>query len=41
MSITGAVKKVDTYVGKIVLMDGAEIALEDIMEMESELFKKM
>ena len=41
VSITGEVKKLDTYRGRIVLTDGTEIVLEHIIELQSRLFHKV
>lgn len=38
VTATGAIKNIDTYERAIVLMDGLRIAIEDTLEIESELF---
>lgn len=39
VSITGAVKKIDTYEKQIVLMDKSKIPIENILNMDGEVFR--
>lgn len=39
VTITGAVKKIDEYEHVIIMMDGAKISINHILEIEGELFK--
>lgn len=41
ITVTGAMKKIDDYEGVIVLTDGKKIAIEDILDIESKLFKDL
>jgi len=41
VTVTGAVKKIDDYEGVIVLMNGKKIKIEDILDIECELFKDL
>lgn len=38
VTVSGSIKKIDTYEGMIVLADGTKVPVNDIIEMESELF---
>lgn len=39
VKITGRVKKIDDSARTVILMDGTEISMEDIFELDSELFR--
>ena len=39
VSITGAVKKIDTYEKQIVLLDKSKIPIENILNMDGEVFR--
>lgn len=39
VTVTGNIKKIDAYARSIVMVDGTIIPLDDILEMESELFR--
>lgn len=41
VTVTGIVKKVDDYQRLLLLTDGTKIPLDEILDMESELFSKM
>lgn len=41
VTVTGRVKKVDDYQRLLLLTDGTKIPLDEILDMESELFRKM
>lgn len=41
VTVTGNVKKLDTYQRFLVLVDGTKIPLDDILDMESELFRDL
>lgn len=41
VTIVGAVKKIDEYEHVIIMMDGAKISIDHILEIEGELFKDM
>lgn len=38
ITINGSLKRIDVYEGRLVMEDGREIPIEDIMEIESSLF---
>ena len=38
VTVSGSIKKIDTYEGMIILADGTKVTVNDIIEMESELF---
>ena len=40
-SLTGAVKKIDSYERQLVLADKSKISIESILNLESELFRNM
>lgn len=37
--ITNAIKKIDTYKNEIIMIDGTTIAIEEIIDIQSEIFK--
>lgn len=39
--ITNAIKKIDTYKNKIIMIDGTTIAIEEIIDVQSEIFKEI
>lgn len=39
VTVTGNIKKIDAYARSMVMVDGTIIPLDDILEMESELFR--
>ena len=41
VTVVGALKKIDDYEGVIVLMNGKKIAIEDICDIEGELFNTL
>ena len=41
LTITNIVKKIDTYERLVVMMDGSKIPIDEIMELNSELFKSL
>lgn len=41
VTIAGVIKKIDEYEHVIIMMDGAKISINHILEIESELFKDM
>ena len=41
VTVTGRVKKVDDYQRLLILTDGTKIALDEILDMESELFRSL
>ena len=41
LTITGIVKKIDTYDRLVVMMDGSKIPIDEIMELNSELFNSL
>lgn len=41
VTVSGRVKKIDSYQRLIVLTDGTKISLDDILDMESELFHSL
>lgn len=41
VTVTGAVKKIDPYERALFLMDGGRIAMEDVLEIDCEIFKDL
>lgn len=41
VTVSGNIKKIDAYEGRIVLMDGMKVPIADIIGLESELFVSM
>lgn len=41
VTVTGQVKRVDEYERHLILVDGSKIPLDEIMELESELFREL
>lgn len=41
VTVTGQVKRVDEYERQLILLDGSKIPLDEIMELESELFREL
>lgn len=41
VTVTGRVKKVDDYQRQLILTDGTKIPLDEILDMESELFRSL
>lgn len=39
--ITNAIKKIDTYKNEIIMIDGTTIAIEEIIDVQSEIFKEI
>ena len=40
VTIQGSVKKIDGYTSELTMMDGEKISVEDIMEIEGEMFRE-